>query len=257
MPQNTMSDYRAPVQELFNSLQGEGILAGIRQVFLRFQGCNLHCNYCDTPTTHSRDARYCRIEHTPGQQDFTAHPTPLTAQETAEWIEQLWTPSTKHLCLTGGEPLLHTHFIHQLSKNTDHPLYLETNSSLPEAAASIAELIDTAACDIKLREHQATSNYETLLNNTLETLQILHNTTRVFIKIIILPTTTTKTLTPILKAVADIDTNIPLILQPLTPHKPQMNPPAHTTLLELMDTASEHLEDVRAIPQIHKMLKIP
>ena len=36
------------INESFYSLQGEGHHVGYPTVFIRFSGCNLHCDFCDT-----------------------------------------------------------------------------------------------------------------------------------------------------------------------------------------------------------------
>ncbi len=36
------------INEIFYSLQGEGFHTGTPAAFVRFSGCNLHCNFCDT-----------------------------------------------------------------------------------------------------------------------------------------------------------------------------------------------------------------
>lgn len=36
------------INEIFYSLQGEGYHTGRAAVFIRFAGCNLHCDFCDT-----------------------------------------------------------------------------------------------------------------------------------------------------------------------------------------------------------------
>lgn len=70
------------INEIFYSLQGEGYFTGTAAVFLRFSGCNLKCEFCDT-------------EH-------EGH-IGLNAQQL---LEKLSAYPSRHLVVTGGEPSL-------------------------------------------------------------------------------------------------------------------------------------------------------
>lgn len=101
------------VVEIFRSIQGEGRYTGIPTVFLRFAGCNLRCNWCDT--------RYA-LEG--GE--------PMTFEEIAEAVEEL---ADGMVCLTGGEPLLQPG-LPRLAREmliSGRTVLLETNGSVPVA----------------------------------------------------------------------------------------------------------------------------
>lgn len=237
----------AHISEIFNSIQGEGPYVGIRQVFVRFEECQLHCAYCDTPQTRNVSGS-CRVERTPGSGDFYKIKNPLGREDVEEIIQKLWSPSTRHVSLTGGEPLIHADFIKML--NMEYPLYLETNAGFPQKAQELKDMISIASCDIKLPEHESTDHYTELLKNELETISVFNDTSTTFVKVIVLPETTTQSISLAVDGVASIDSGIPFILQPVTSSRKTSS----RQLIELMDFAGKKLKDVRAIPQMHKMM---
>lgn len=220
---------------------------GTRQVFVRFEQCQLHCGYCDTPQARNV-SQYCRVERIAGSGDFYSIRNPLDRGRLAELVRKLWSPSTRHVSLTGGEPLIHADFIKTL--NLEYPLYLETNAGFPKKAKELKDMVAIASCDIKLPEHNSTDHYTELLKNELETISIFNETSKTFVKVIVLPETTTQSISPAVDGVASIDPCIPFVLQPVT----RKNQVPTGLLLELMDFAGEKLKDVRAIPQTHKII---
>lgn len=70
------------VNEIFNSLQGEGFHAGVNCTFIRMSGCNLSCPFCDT--AHQRGVM----------------------MTSAEILEECGKYKTRTVILTGGEPTL-------------------------------------------------------------------------------------------------------------------------------------------------------
>ena len=56
---------RENIIEIFSSIQGEGKYVGCRQVFVRLEGCNLDCTYCDTENEVGRHP-HCMVEERVG-----------------------------------------------------------------------------------------------------------------------------------------------------------------------------------------------
>lgn len=107
-----MSQYK--VVEKFVSINGEGLLAGQLAVFIRFQGCNLNCSYCDTAWANNDNTDY----------------SILTENQIYNYIKET---GIKNVTLTGGEPLLNSDIIHLLqvlASDNDLHVEIETNGSI-------------------------------------------------------------------------------------------------------------------------------
>lgn len=121
---------KAKIKEIFTSIQGEGPYVGCKQLFIRFCGCNLKCNYCDTDFLSDENC----IEYTPK----------LLADEVNKYKE------IHSVSLTGGEPLLSVGFLKEFLPLINNKVYLETNATLAENLIYIKPFIDVVSADIKL-----------------------------------------------------------------------------------------------------------
>jgi len=99
------------LNELFSSIQGEGLDAGRPCTFVRFTACNLRCTYCDT--------EYAFYE---GDE--------VTIDEV---VERVTAAGLTAVCLTGGEPLLQPDLPQLMERllSLDLDVILETGGSLP------------------------------------------------------------------------------------------------------------------------------
>src|SRR5450759_5662518 len=75
------------ISEIFYSLQGEGMLTGVPSVFVRTSGCNLRCNWCDTPYASWNPEGETR-----------------TVAQIVAAVQSH--PMARHVVLTGGEPMI-------------------------------------------------------------------------------------------------------------------------------------------------------
>ena len=102
------------VVEKFVSINGESSRAGELAVFIRFQGCNLRCSYCDT--------MWANVASCPFDE--------MTPQEIGNYV---CSTGVKNVTLTGGEPLLQKdmhELIGHLIKDCKVRVEIETNGSV-------------------------------------------------------------------------------------------------------------------------------
>ncbi len=115
------------LSEIFFSLQGEAARSGIPTVFVRLTGCPLRCTWCDT------------------EYAFTGGATTRIDDVLAEVARY----PTRHVCVTGGEPLAQKTCLPLLRALCDagYDVCLETSGALDIAQvdARVARIMDLKA----------------------------------------------------------------------------------------------------------------
>jgi len=234
--------------EIFSSVQGEGKYVGCRQVFVRFEGCNLACRYCDTenaPGAHP----HCRIERQAGSQSFYERENPLTPMQAAEEINRLLA-ETPHqaVSFTGGEPLLQAEFIHALRPLLAVPFFLETNGTCVPQLEEIIEDVDIISMDIKLPSVLSRPVWE-------EHRRFLAVARRkdLYLKMVLSAETTREEFEAAIRLIGACAPDTLLVLQPVTPFGGCVAI-APERMLAAQSFAAKRLRDVRVIPQTHRMM---
>lgn len=230
---------KAPIIEIFSSFQGEGVLIGQRQIFVRFAGCNLNCAYCDTKNSISKKEG-----------------TLMTPEEVVSKIESILTPDCHTISFTGGEPSLYPEFINEVSKLTDLDIMLETNGTLP-ANIGLIDNLDIVSLDIKLKEQFDGDFKEDIFLNEIKSLNLLiEKSINVYCKVVILPCLKIKSFEEVIEKMDNeiIDkNNVQFIIQPSSPLNEWNN--LSNCLFEFSEVVGKYFE-VSTIPQIHKILNI-
>ncbi|WP_017296460.1 7-carboxy-7-deazaguanine synthase QueE [Geminocystis herdmanii] len=103
-------DYQYPLVEMFHSIQGEGFWSGVNAFFIRLAGCDVFCPWCDQKETWS----------------MKKYPS-LTVENIVNNLQNI---NTKHIIITGGEPLLHNLFpLTNVLKKQGYTTHLETSGT--------------------------------------------------------------------------------------------------------------------------------
>jgi 7-carboxy-7-deazaguanine synthase len=143
-PTSTTRQGMLKITEIFHSLQGEALQAGLPTVFIRLTGCPLRCTYCD-----SEYAFYG-----------------------GEWmhfddiLDEIRRHETPNVCVTGGEPLVQKRCAEFLLRLCDEgfEVSLETSGAVDIAQADrrVSRVMDLKTPDSGERDKNLWSNLEEL-----------------------------------------------------------------------------------------------
>tara|TARA_R110002050_G_scaffold273136_3_gene417179 strand:+ start:3409 stop:4080 length:672 start_codon:yes stop_codon:yes gene_type:complete len=94
------------INEIFETIQGEGAFTGQPSIFIRLQGCPVGCSWCDTKHTWdvelsdevTKETLLAKSQETPQWANFTAQALYSLI------IERGY--KAKHIVITGGEPCM-------------------------------------------------------------------------------------------------------------------------------------------------------
>lgn len=219
---------KARINEVFDSVQGEGLYLGEKQIFVRFYNCNLNCTYCDTKLDR------------------------FTEYEPGELFEEIKLYRDKYhsISFTGGEPLLHADFLKDIFKLTadfGHKHYLETNGTLSAQLEQLIDQIDIIAMDFKFPSSSGMGDLWQMHRDFLK----IAARKEVFVKAIICSTTIEEDLKDALAIIQETSPSSVLVLQPNSYENQSL---LHDKLLHFREIAHQARVTTCVIPQMHKIM---
>lgn len=247
----------AQVVEVASTVQGEGTLAGRRQVLVRLAGCNLDCDYCDTPGAHGW-ARPAEIEVRAGALRFREAPNPMAPEAVAGEVLRLAREAPHHsVSWTGGEPLWSAEFLALAVpplRAAGLAQSLQTNGTLPDELERVVGLFDHLSVDLKsplhcrgVRGFEAVERFVRVARRRAKPGAL---------KLVV--TEATPDEEAALGARLALECGWPFVLQPVTPvggvSGMPSSPPSARRLLELQAKALGVHAEVLVIPQLHVAL---
>ena len=222
------------VKEIFLSIQGEGAYTGYPTLFVRFQGCNLKCKYCDT-----KDSIPLK-----GGRNLT---TGQIITELKALTKNCLT--NYHVCLTGGEPMLQLDIVdlaNTLVKLYSCKVNIETNGTIErpkELSPSVLYTMDikcpSSGADENTRQRMIQNAFKTCLRNaeikcvvgTLEDLNFVEE-----------------------KVLSLLGETVPIIISPMNGEG--ANPDIVGIIIKRMSEVPELYKGAKIGIQLHKYLEV-
>lgn len=249
---------RAPLVEVFHSIQGEGRHVGTPMAFVRTATCPLRCSYCDTP--HSYTAHSTFLVRA-GAQQFL-EPNPVTAARARELVQTVLPAAgalPRRVSITGGEPLVFPDFVRALGELLHEDgirILLETAALDPAALRQCAAVVDHLSADCKLPGTLPGGAWHGARHAACCEVALAAGAT-VDVKIVLTAGVTDAEFGAALAVLSALRQQVLLVLQPVTPCGGETQPLPPARLQDCLGRALAAGFEVRVLPQVHKQLAVP
>ena len=226
-------------------MEGEGILYGTKTLFVRLAGCPFTCFYCDT------------IEALPMNSG-----TEYSLEDACKIINSKLQDKTYKVNFTGGDPLIQHEAVREMAKHVKSkniPTYLESSCFDSAKFSEVVPFIDFVKIEFKTKDSEFVDlkHYSTLMENAFECLKtsvLLKKIT--YIKIVVSSKTDLPSFKELTKRIFNTISKTDIagfIIQPTY----GIAEPSLEQLLEFYDIVHPFYNEVRIIPQLHKLIGAP
>ena len=231
--------------EIFTSVEGEGILYGTKTLFVRLAGCPFTCFYCDTVESLPLDS---------GKE--------YSIEEAKTLINDKLEKNTYKVNFTGGDPLVQSEAVLELAKyvkSKNIPTYLESSCYDSKKFALVLPHIDFVKIEFKTPDAEFVDekHYSKLIENAIECLKAsVESKKTTYIKIVVSSKTQLESLKNLLGMIFETISKEQIsgfIIQPTY----GIAEPSLDQLLKLYDLVFPYYEEVRVVPQLHKLIGAP
>lgn len=241
------------VSEVFASFQGEGPRVGERHLFVRFAGCHIRCQYCDTPESLVRTPA-CRIDRGPTH-PLETRANPLSSAAVRALIDERIAaePFLDAIAITGGEPLVQAAFLAEVLAGTRWkvPVLLETSGTQPLRLVEVLDRVDIISMDLKLPSNSGERAFWAVHEEFL----VLAARRELYVKVLVDRGTSADEVERAAALVAATAPEVPVYLQPITLAGGGVDVDGATLAL-FHARVRAHVARARILPQTHKMLRI-